>query len=78
MSKKAFDVFLPIAKSGWIISKNIPPLDASYKQNREAAILADQIGLDFIMSMGKWCGFGGDCRSDPPRKINRNCSCRAA
>ncbi|MDC9604919.1 LLM class flavin-dependent oxidoreductase [Xenorhabdus griffiniae] len=60
MSKKEFGVFLPIAKGGWIISKNTPLLDASYKQNREAAILADQIGLDFIMSMGKWRGFGGE------------------
>ncbi|MDC9594612.1 hypothetical protein [Xenorhabdus sp. IM139775] len=58
MSKKEFGVFLPIAKGGWIISKNTPPLDGSYKQNRETAILADHIGLDFIMSMGKWRGFG--------------------
>lgn len=55
-----FGVFLPIASGGWIISKTTPPLTASYQQNREAAILADQMGLDFIMSMGKWRGFGGD------------------
>ncbi|MCX8956938.1 LLM class flavin-dependent oxidoreductase [Erwinia psidii] len=55
-----FGVFLPIASGGWIISKNTPPLTACWAQNREAAILADQIGLDFIMSMGKWRGFGGE------------------
>ncbi|PHM40092.1 oxidoreductase, luciferase-like monooxygenase [Xenorhabdus mauleonii] len=60
MSKKEFGVFLPIANGGWIVSKNTPPLDASYKQNREAAILADQIGLDYIMAIGKWKGFGGE------------------
>ena len=60
ISKKEFGVFLPIANGGWIISKNTPPLDASYKQNREAAMIADEIGLDFIMSMMKWRGFGGD------------------
>jgi pyrimidine oxygenase len=59
-AKKEFGVFLPIANGGWIISKNIPTLDASYKQNRDAAILADDIGLDFIMSMMKWRGFGGE------------------
>lgn len=59
-NKKEFGVFLPIANGGWIISKNAPPLDASYKQNREAAMIADEIGLDFIMSMMKWRGFGGD------------------
>jgi pyrimidine oxygenase len=59
-STKEFGVFLPIAKGGWIISKTTPLLDASYRQNREAAILADEIGMDFIMSMAKWRGFGGD------------------
>tara|TARA_R110000824_G_scaffold155226_6_gene327819 strand:- start:113790 stop:114854 length:1065 start_codon:yes stop_codon:yes gene_type:complete len=59
-AKKEFGVFLPIANGGWIISKNTPTLDASYKQNREAAIIADEIGLDFIMSMMKWRGFGGE------------------
>ncbi len=59
MTMKEFGVFLPIANGGWIISENAPTLDASYRQNREAAILADEIGLDFIMSMGKWRGFGG-------------------
>lgn len=59
-STKQFGVFLPIANGGWIISKNTPTLDASYEQNKAAAILADDIGLDFIMSMGKWRGFGGE------------------
>ena len=59
---KEFGVFLPIAQGGWIISRNTPVLDASYRQNREAALLADEIGLDFIMSMAKWRGFGGETR----------------
>ncbi|MBV4411939.1 LLM class flavin-dependent oxidoreductase [Enterobacteriaceae bacterium YMB-R22] len=54
-----FGVFLPVASGGWIISENTPPLDASWQQNRDAAVLADELGLDFIMSMGKWRGFGG-------------------
>ncbi|QJI37101.1 LLM class flavin-dependent oxidoreductase [Pseudomonas sp. ADAK13] len=57
---KEFGVFLPIANGGWIISTTTPTLDASYRQNREAAVLADALGLDFIMSMAKWRGFGGD------------------
>lgn len=59
-NKKEFGVFLPIANGGWIISSTTPKLDASYRQNREAAKLADEIGLDFIMSMMKWRGFGGE------------------
>jgi pyrimidine oxygenase len=58
--KKEFGVFLPIAKGGWIVSKNTPTLDGSYQQNKQAAVLADNIGMDFIMSMAKWRGYGGE------------------
>ena len=58
--EKTFGVFLPVANGGWIISKNTPKLDGLYEQNRAAAIIADDIGLDFIMSMAKWRGFGGE------------------
>jgi pyrimidine oxygenase len=56
---KEFGVFLPIANGGWIISETAPPLDGLWRQNLEAAVLADRLGLDFVMSMGKWRGFGG-------------------
>jgi pyrimidine oxygenase len=57
---KEFGVFLPVAKGGWIISDTTPPLDGLWKQNLAAAVTADEVGMDFIMSMGKWRGFGGD------------------
>lgn len=57
---KEFGVFLPVASGGWIVSRNTPVLDGGWPQNRDAAIIADEEGLDFVMSMGKWRGFGGD------------------
>jgi pyrimidine oxygenase len=54
-----FGIFLPIAKGGWIVSASAPPLDGGWAQNRDAALLAEAHGLDFVMSMGKWRGFGG-------------------
>ena len=57
---KEFGVFLPIANGGWIVSRNTPVLDGGWAQNRDAALLAEAEGLDFIMAMGKWRGFGGD------------------
>lgn len=54
-----FGVFLPLANGGWIISDTTPRIDGSYKQNRDAAILADDLGYDFILSMMKWRGYGG-------------------
>ena len=54
-----FGVFLPVANGGWIVSRSTPLLDGGWLQNRDAAILAETQGLDFVMSMGKWRGFGG-------------------
>ena len=54
-----FGAFLPVANGGWIVSETAPPLDGLWKQNLAAAVAADQAGLDFVMSMGKWRGFGG-------------------
>jgi pyrimidine oxygenase len=58
--KKDFGVFLPVANGGWIISKTTPVLDGLWAQNLAAAVTADEIGLDFVMSMGKWRGFDGE------------------
>lgn len=56
---KDFGVFLPMANGGWILSTNSPIREASYDYNRKTAILAEEIGLDFIMSMAKYRGYGG-------------------
>ena len=57
---KEFGIFLPIANGGWIVSRATPPLDGGWALNRDAALLAEQQGFDFVMAMGKWRGFGGD------------------
>lgn len=54
-----FGVFLPITNGGWILSETSPRLDGSYALNRSAAMIAEETGLDFIMSMAKWKGYGG-------------------
>jgi len=56
---KDLGVFLPIANGGWILSSNAPRLDGSYQYNRQVALLAEETGLDFIMAMAKWRGYGG-------------------
>jgi pyrimidine oxygenase len=56
---KDLGVFLPMANGGWIMSANAPELDGSYAYNRRTAILADELGLDFVMAMAKWRGYGG-------------------
>ncbi|MBB6121869.1 LLM class flavin-dependent oxidoreductase [Nocardiopsis algeriensis] len=54
-----YGIFLPIGSGGWIVSETAPHPEASYEYNRKAAVLAESYGLDFIMSMGKWRGYGG-------------------
>lgn len=57
---KDLGVFLPIANGGWIMSANSPRIGGDYDYNRKVALLADEIGLDFIMSMAKYRGYGGE------------------
>lgn len=57
---KDLGIFLPIANGGWILSRNKPVLDGSYAYNRQCAVLAEEAGMDFIMSMSKFRGYGGD------------------
>lgn len=59
-NQKEFGVFLPVANGGWIISDTTPPLDGLWRQNLAAALAAEEAGMDFVMSMGKWRGFGGE------------------
>lgn len=56
---KEYGVFLPVANGGWIVSRATPVLDGGWAQNRDAALLAESQGFDFVMAMGKWRGFGG-------------------
>jgi len=59
VSPTEYGVFLPIGNGGWLISTTAPHPEATYAYNRQVAMDAEAAGLDFIMSMAKWKGFGG-------------------
>jgi pyrimidine oxygenase len=59
MTAKEYGIFLPIGNGGWMLSTTAPHPEATYAWNKRAARHAEDIGLDFIMSMAKWRGFGG-------------------
>ncbi|WP_105969428.1 LLM class flavin-dependent oxidoreductase [Streptomyces geranii] len=59
MPTKEYGIFLPIGNGGWMLSTTAPHPEANYAWNRRAAVHAENIGLDFVMSMAKWRGFGG-------------------
>ncbi len=53
-------IFLPVANNGWIISKTSPQYLPTYQLNRDISQLAEQIGFDYVFSMAKWSGYGGE------------------
>ena len=57
-----YGVFMPVGEGGWIRSTTAPAVPATYAYNRQVAILAEQLGLDFLLAMAKWRGFGGASR----------------
>lgn len=59
MKQPELGVFLPMANGGWIISETSPRIDGSFDLNKQVAILSEELGYDFILSMMKWRGYGG-------------------
>lgn len=52
-------IFLPIAKGGFIISKNVPETWPTWELNRDVTLKCESLGFDFALSMVKFRGFGG-------------------
>lgn len=55
-----FGVFLPNGSNGYIPSAGSPVYSPSFEHNKAISIEAEQQGLDFVLSMMKYRGFGGD------------------
>jgi pyrimidine oxygenase len=53
-------IFLPIAKGGFIISRNVPPTWPTWELNRDVTLRCEHHGFDFALSMVKFRGFGGE------------------
>ncbi|MCA8927917.1 MAG: pyrimidine utilization protein A [Alphaproteobacteria bacterium] len=53
-------VFLPIANNGWLITKTSPQYLPSFQLNQTITRKAEEYGLDFVLSMVKLRGFGGE------------------
>jgi len=54
-----FGVFLPVGQGGFVMSENRPPTPATYEHNRAITMLAEELGLGFVISLAQWRGFGG-------------------
>ena len=52
-------IFIPIANNGWMMSVNSPQYMPSFQLNRAIAEKAEAYGFNFLLSMVKLRGFGG-------------------
>lgn len=55
-----FGVFLPNGSNGYIPSAGSPVYLPTFEHNRAISVEAEKHGLDFVLSMMKFRGFGGD------------------
>ena len=55
-----FGVFLPNGSNGYIPSKASPVYLPAYAHNKAITLEAERLGLDFVLSMMKFKGFGGE------------------
>lgn len=55
-----FGVFLPNGSNGYIPSAGSPVYLPTFEHNRAISVEAEKQGLDFVLSMMKFRGFGGD------------------
>ena len=60
MRKVELGVFMPVGSNGFLMTKHAPRYHPSFDLHKQIAIRAERIGLDYIFSMGKWMGFGGE------------------
>ena len=58
MRKFKVGPFMPIGDGGFILSTTSPRIQATYGYNREVALLAEDLGMDFLFSMIKYRGIG--------------------
>jgi pyrimidine oxygenase len=54
-----YGVFLPVGNNGWILSRTSPQYQPSFDLNRRITQKAESYGLDFVLAMLKYRGFGG-------------------
>lgn len=55
-----FGVFLPNGSNGYILSAGSPVYTPTFEHNKAISLEAEKQGLDFVLSMMKFRGFGGE------------------
>lgn len=53
-------VFMPVGSNGFLFSSAAPRFEPTFALHKAIAQSAERLGLDYVFSMGKWMGFGGE------------------
>jgi len=53
-------IFSPNCSGGMAITKVPERWDASWEHNRALAVMADDAGIEFLLPIARWIGYGGD------------------
>jgi pyrimidine oxygenase len=59
MQRLELGVFLPVGSGGFVLSSHSPQYRPTYRLQRDITMMAEALGLDYVFSMSKWRGFGG-------------------
>jgi len=49
-----FGVFLPVSDGGFIFSTTAPEQPATYAYQKRVALLAEELGLGFVIALARW------------------------
>lgn len=60
MRKLELGVFMPVGSNGFLMSTAAPRYQPTFALHKAIAQTAERVGLDYVFSMGKWMGFGGE------------------
>src|SRR5262245_21550041 len=55
-------LFLPVGNNGYLLSTSSPQYMPTWQLHRDLGVAAEALGYDFLFSMAKWRGFGGQTR----------------
>ncbi len=60
MRKVELGIFMPVGSNGFLMSKAAPRYHPTFELHSGIARIAEDMGLDYLFSMGKWMGFPGE------------------
>jgi FMNH2-dependent dimethyl sulfone monooxygenase len=59
-NKLKLGIFSPNCSGGMAVTKVPERWDASWEHNRALAVMADAAGIEFLLPIARWIGYGGD------------------